>query len=283
MNWQNFRAVKCDFLTIFLFFRPRVCNLAYDFAPARVLHTLIYMYEKTRGIVLHVIKYSDKNSIAHVYTDTHGRMAFLLPQGATRAARMRNAMFMPLSVIEFEACITAGREIATFRDCKSLLPLSSLYAEPAKSAVAMFMSELLARTVQESEGNDPLFRFIVGSVRLLNSMERGVANFHICFLYHLGAFIGIEPDTATYREGYWFDMDNGIFTQSHPMHSHVLAPKEAAVIKLLSRMTFANMHLFKFNRVQRNEVLDIALSYYKLHNSTIGAMKSPEILRQVFG
>ena len=243
MNWQNFRAVKCDFLTIFLFFSPRVCNLAYDFAPARVLHTLIYMYEKTRGIVLHVIKYSDKNSIAHVYTDTHGRMAFLLPQGATRAARMRNAMFMPLSVIEFEACITAG----------------------------------------ESEGNDPLFRFIVGSVRLLNSMERGVANFHICFLYHLGAFIGIEPDTATYREGYWFDMDNGIFTQSHPMHSHVLAPKEAAVIKLLSRMTFANMHLFKFNRVQRNEVLDIALSYYKLHNSTIGAMKSPEILRQVFG
>ena len=105
MNWQNFRAVKCDFLTIFLFFRPRVCNLAYDFAPMRVLYTLIYMYEKTRGIVLHVIKYSDKNSIAHVYTDTHGRMAFLLPQGATRAARMRNAMFMPLSVLGGAAVI----------------------------------------------------------------------------------------------------------------------------------------------------------------------------------
>ena len=53
------------------------------------------MYEKMRGIVLHVLKYSDKNSIAHIFTDARGRMSFLIPQGNTRAARMRNAMFMP--------------------------------------------------------------------------------------------------------------------------------------------------------------------------------------------
>lgn len=240
------------------------------------------MYEKTRGIVLHVIKYSDKNSIAHVYTDTRGRMSLLLPQGATKAARVRNAMFMPLSMVEFEARLTPGRDLATFKECRCVLPLTRLYADPGKSAVAMFMSELLGRSILESERNEPLFRFIAASVQLLDRLDRGVANFHICFLYHLGPFLGIQPDTATYREGYWFDMENGIFTPSHPLHSHVLAPREAAVLQLLSRMTFANLHRFKFNRTQRNEILDIALAYYQLHNSTIGAMKSPDILRQVF-
>ena len=146
----------------------------------------------------------------------------------------------------------------------------------------MFISELLSRCIQESERNKPLFDYIAASVRLLDSMDRGVANFHICFLYHLGAFLGIQPDTATYRTGYWFDMENGIFTQSHPAHSHVLAPREAAVMMLLARMTFANLHHFRFNHVQRNEILDIALDYYKLHNSTLGSMRSPDILRQVF-
>ncbi len=240
------------------------------------------MYEKTRGVVLHVIRYNDKHSIAQVYTDMRGRMALLLPQGATRAARMRNAMFMPLSVLEFEACVVPGREIVSFKDCRYVMSPSGIYASPEKSAVAMFMCELLGRSIQESERNEPLFNFITASVQLLDSIERGVANFHICFLYHLGAFIGIQPDTATYHEGYWFDMINGVFSSSHPMHTNVLAPRAAAVIMLLSRMTFANLHHFRFNREQRNEILDIAISYYKLHNSTIGAMKSPDILRQLF-
>ena len=170
----------------------------------------------------------------------------------------------------------------SFKDCRCVVPLAGLYADPAKSAVAMFIRELLSRCIQESERNKPLFDYIAASVRLLDSMDRGVANFHICFLYHLGAFLGIQPDTATYRTGYWFDMENGIFTQSHPAHSHVLAPREAAVMMLLARMTFANLHHFRFNHVQRNEILDIALDYYKLHNSTLGSMRSPDILRQVF-
>ena len=78
------------------------------------------MYEKIRCIVLNVIKYSDKNSIAHVYTDKRGRMAFLLPQGSTRGARMRNAIFMPLSVIELEANLQPGKDIYSFRDARVL-------------------------------------------------------------------------------------------------------------------------------------------------------------------
>ena len=240
------------------------------------------MYEKLRGIVLATIKYSDKHNIVHVYTDGNGRMAFLVPQGNTRGTRMRNALLMPLSVVEFEARITAGRELATMHDLQRALPLSDIYTNPAKSAVAMFMGELLAHCIQEQESNNRLFTYIETSVLALEQTTRGVANFHICFTYHLGILIGIQPDTGTGNEGWWFDMQEGVFHPTPTGGSHWLRPEEARVIWLLSRMTFANMHLFRFNHTERNQVLEVMLTYYKLHHSTLGTLRSPEILKQLF-
>ena len=240
------------------------------------------MYEKLRGIVLSTIKYSDKHNIVHVYTDGRGRMAFAVPQGSTRGARMRNAMLMPLSVIDFEARIVAGRDLATMHDLSRAWPLVDIYCSPVKAALAMFVGEVLSHSIQEQESNRPLFAFVESAVMALEMMQRGVANFHICFLYHLGAHLGIQPDVGSYRKGYWFDMDGGIFVKFPSGGGHVMSPDEAEALHLISRMTFYNLHLFKFNREQRNRVLDVMLAYYRLHNSTLGNLRSPDILKQLF-
>lgn len=243
---------------------------------------ILRMFEKLNGIVLHVLRYSDKNSIAHILTNRYGRMSFLLPQGATKNARIRNAMFMPLNIIEFEAKIIPGKDLHSFRDARNIATLTEIYSDPVKNAIAMFISELLTRSIQESEENPSLFRFIRTSIELLNEIEVGVANFHIWFLYNLGVFLGIQPDIETYNEGYWFDMANGVFTNERPLHNHHLTPQDAPIILLLSRMTSRNLHHFRFNRSQRGEILDIALNYYRLHNSMNGTLRSPEILKQLF-
>ena len=240
------------------------------------------MYDKLRGIVLNVIKYNERHNIAHVYTDQRGLMAFLIPQGTTRGSRLWNALFMPLSLIEMEARISPGRDLSTFRDVRRYELLSSIYANPVKNAIALFVSELLTHVIHEPERNGALYRYVEQSIVLLENMQAGVANFHICFLYHLGAHLGIQPDVDTYRQGYWFDMDNGVFIPSPRSGVHLLQPDEAQVINLLSHMTFAGLHHFKFNRAERNRVLDTIITYYRLHNSTIGSLRSPEILKQLF-
>ena len=63
------------------------------------------MIEKLQGVVLRTIKYNDKNAIVRVYTDMHGVMAFLLPQGSGKVARQRRALFQPLSLVEIVADI----------------------------------------------------------------------------------------------------------------------------------------------------------------------------------
>ena len=239
------------------------------------------MRDKLTGVVLNTIKYNDKHSIVRIYTATRGITAFLARQCHTPAARMRAALLLPLSLVEFEANIPAGRDLGTMHDLRRTHQLTSIYADPYKNTITFFVSELLLHTIQEQEANQNLFNFIEQSVLALEEARRGIANFHLCFLYKLGALVGIQPDAESYRGGYWFDMAGGVFTPSRPMR-HGLEPQKAQFLHLMSRMTFDNMHLFSLNRNQRNEILDTILSYYHLHNSTLGTLKSPDLLQQIF-
>lgn len=240
------------------------------------------MYEKLRGIVLNTVRYSDKHNIVHIYTDGRGLMSFAVPLGKTQAARMRNAMLMPLSLVNIEASVANGRDLARLREVQRNFPLATIYSDPVKNAVALFISELLAHVIQEPEGNAYLFRYIEQAVQLLEQMPDKIANFHICFLYHLGAHLGIQPNIESYRQGYWFDMTEGVFTPAAVGGHALLQPQEAQVIHLLSRMTFSNMGVFRFNRDERNRMLDVIISYYRLHNAAIGTLRSPDILKQLF-
>ena len=240
------------------------------------------MYEKLKGIVLNTIRYSDKHNIVHVYTDGRGLMSFAVPIGKTQAARMRNALLMPLSLVDLEASVRSGRDLAVMRELRRNYALSTIYSNPMKNAIAMFVSELLAHVIQEPEGNEPLFLYIEKSVQLLEQLPDQVANFHICFLYHLGGHLGIQPNVESYSEGYWFDMTDGVFTPVAMRGHAMLQPQEAQVIHLLSRMTFSNMAVFRFNREERNRMLDVIINYYRLHNAAIGTLRSPDILKQLF-
>ena len=240
------------------------------------------MYEKLRGVVLNTIRYSDKHNIVHIYTDGRGLMSFAVPLGKTQAARMRNALLMPLSLVDLEAAVRPGRDLAVLREIHRNFPLATIYSDPVKNAISLFISELLAHVIQEPEGNDPLFRYIEQAVQLLEQLPDHVANFHICFLYHLGAHLGIQPNVESHHDGYWFDMTDGVFVPAAVSGHMNLQPSEAQVIHLLSRMTFSNMAVFRFNREERNRVLDVIISYYRLHNAAIGTLRSPDILKQLF-
>ena len=162
------------------------------------------------------------------------------------------------------------------------MPLQNIYADPVKNAEALFLSEVLCQTIKEPEANTPLFAFIARSIQILNLMEEGKANFHLCFLLQLCNFLGFSPNMESYRPGYFFDMLNGIFSSTRPTHSYTLDTRESEVFARLTRMDFNNLGYFRFNRGERNAILDRILAYYRLHQPGIDELKSPEILRAIF-
>lgn len=231
-------------------------------------------------VALKATKYSDTQTILTAYSRELGRVSLAMPAGNGKAAARVRALTMPLGIVECVSEPRAGREILPMRQVVQGRALRSLHSDPVKQMMAMFLSEVLAVVLQGGEPDRALFDFLEAGVGVLDEADGArTANFHICFLFNLARHLGIEPDVSTYERGSVFDMADGRWRASMPLHRNYLVPDDAGVAYQLSRMTFANMHCFRFSRIQRNAIIDGILEYYSLHYVSMRHLRSLDILR----
>ena len=60
------------------------------------------MFVKSRGIVLHTIKYNDAQIICHVLTEQAGSVAFMVRISRSPRAAVRHMLFQPMALLELE-------------------------------------------------------------------------------------------------------------------------------------------------------------------------------------
>ena len=84
------------------------------------------MLQKTKGIVLHTLKYNDTSIIVDMYTELAGRTSFLVPVPRSRKAAVKSVLFQPLSFIEFEADYRPNATLYRVKEAKSFYPFTSI-------------------------------------------------------------------------------------------------------------------------------------------------------------
>ena len=99
------------------------------------------MLQKTKGIVLHTLKYNDTSIIVDMYTELSGRASFLVTVPRSRKAAVKSVLFQPLSFIELEADYRPNATLYRVTEAKSFYPFSSIPYDPYKSSMALFLSE----------------------------------------------------------------------------------------------------------------------------------------------
>ena len=240
------------------------------------------MLEKTLGIVLHIIPYNDKIAVAHLYTERYGRASYLFPQGTGKKARMFRSLFMPFSILELDIDHRNSRELQKIVEAHTVMPLQNIYADPVKNAEALFLSEVLFRAVKDTEPDERLFRFIYDSIQVLEYTDKGIANYHLVFLFHLLRYLGIFPNVTHRQEEVYFDLQNGVFTSVPPLHTHYLGIEETKIFNRLLKITYENMSLYTFSRQERVQIIQRILEYYHLHLPDFSEIKSLSVLRSLF-
>lgn len=231
-------------------------------------------------IALKATKYSDTQTILAAYTRELGRVSFALPAGTGKSAARMRALTMPLGIVECASDVRPGREILPMRQVAQSVPLAELHADPVKQMMALFLAEVLTAVLQGGGADEGMYDFLEMVIRILDNADaRQTANFHLCFLYGLGRRLGIEPDVSTYVDGSLLDMEDGTWRLSAPLHRNFLDPESSALAWRLSRMTFANMGRFRFNRMERNAILDGMLEYFSIHYVSMRRLRSLDILR----
>lgn len=241
------------------------------------------MLQKIKGIVLRTLKYSDTSIIVDMYTEESGRASFLVAIPRSKKASVKSVLFQPLSFLELEVDCRPTVTLHRVKEAKSFYLFSSIPYHPYKSAMALYLSEFLYRAIREEAENRPLFAYLQHSITWLDACADGFANFHLVFLMRLSRFLGLYPNLDDYHEGDYFDLLNASFTSVCPQsHAFYIQPAEAARLRLLMRMNYDTMHLFAMNREERSRCLTIINDYYSLHLPDFPALKSLDVLKEMF-
>ena len=111
------------------------------------------MLQKTKGIVLHTLKYNDTSIIVDMYTELSGRASFLVTVPRSRKAAVKSVLFQPLSFIEFEADYRPNATLYRVKEAKSFYPFSSWFTFVTSIRVSSICSI-------------PLFRFADTSIKV---------------------------------------------------------------------------------------------------------------------
>lgn len=234
-------------------------------------------------IALRTIRHNERHNILSGYTLEGGRMAFAVSAGTGRSASRMRALLMPLSLVECEADVRHGREVHTLIQPRPLVALHGLYANPVKTALALFLAEVLEIVLRDGPADELSWRYVAEGIVALDSLDADrTANFHAVFLFGLARVMGIAPDTGEYRVGMVFDMADGVFRLTAPMHRHFLTAEDSAAVATLSRLTYGNMHLWRLSRMQRRRLLEELLRYYTLHYAAMGNLKSLDVVKSLF-
>jgi len=231
-------------------------------------------------IILRTIRHNERHNILTAFSLESGRVAFAVSAGSGRAASRMRALMMPLSIVECEADIKPGRDIHTMANVRSMTALHGIHSHPVRSSLAMFLAEVLGCILRDGPPDSLLWQFIAdGIVNLDRIPPAKLANFHLCFLSRLAAVLGIAPDIGSYSDGMVFDMADGRFRMTPPLHPHFFSAADSRAVPMLGRLTFQTMHLWRLSRDERRRILDGILEYYSIHYATLTGLKSLDILR----
>ena len=240
------------------------------------------MLTKTQAIVLHAIKYGETRLIVDMFTRQHGRLSFIVSLPKSPKAKVRKQFFQPLTMLEIEADLRPKIQLQKIRDVRLAVPFITIPFDPNKLSISLFIAEFLYHALRGEQQNAPLYDYVANSIIWLDSQDVRYANFHLVFLMRLSRFLGFYPNLDHYQVGDYFDLRESIFTSQPPMHRDFLMPQEAEKIQVMMCMDFPTMHLYKMSHHERNRLLEVSLTYYRLHLPDFPEMKSVEVLRDMY-
>ena len=118
------------------------------------------MLEKTRGIILHQIKYSDSSIVIQTFTRKFGRQSFIIKGMRSSKTGKHNILFQPLFILDLELYYKGTREMQTLKEFSVSFTPYDIYSNIRKSVVAIFLGEVLTSVLREESPHEEMFDYI---------------------------------------------------------------------------------------------------------------------------
>ena len=225
--------------------------------------------------------YSETSIIARVYTEQLGLQTYIVKGVRKKGARIKRNLFAPLSIIQLVANHKEGEGMRVMREASCEYQLNGIATDIAKTAVSIYISELLAHSVSAQMADPNLYGFIEDAILNLDRATGSVAGFPLSFTIGLTQFLGFAPHNNFSVNNIYFDMVEGNFCPYPPENPYYLSsPLSNRLSEVLSALN-AGIVSIVADHATRNELLAKMLEYFRIHIPSFGEIKSVQVLGEV--
>lgn len=220
------------------------------------------MLFKTRGIVFRFTKYGETSIIVNIFTEMFGLQSYIVNGVRSKSSKNKIALYQPLTLLDLVVYHKENANVLRIKEIRCLHPYVTIHQDIRKSAIAMFLNEIVNKAVKEESHAEELCAFMIDSFIALDEIA-SPENFHLIFLLKLSRFLGFGPQTNDeVLDGWMLDKD-----------------EEALLKKLL---TAEYDQVMPMSQLSRRNVLDALLRFYATHSENFGEIRSVQVLKEMF-
>jgi DNA repair protein RecO (recombination protein O) len=225
--------------------------------------------KKSKGIVLSYIKYSETSIIVRIFTREFGLKSFIINGARSKSSKSKMAFYQPLTLLDLVIYDKEGTSLNRISEAKLALPFQLIPFEFLRSGIAMFMSEVMGKSVFEGFQNEDFFDFLESTIRLLDSKDTALVHFPLVFLWESSKYLGFAPEDS---ESFFTEL------KQYPQGPDVME-EEKEYLDAIIVESFNCKHQFP-SKIRRN-MLDHFLLFYGNHLDLSYDWKSVKVLRQM--
>lgn len=234
------------------------------------------MNYKTEAIVLGHLKHTDSRVILHAFTRDLGWVSFVTNIGGKKRPR---ALIQPMNLLELDFNFKESKELQTIQQIALSSSLNQIWSEVPRASVAMFMAEVLSKSLHRNYPNPTLFNFTRQMILDLDKEEH-FASFPIRFMLGLAECLGIGIEIPETRGRYFFNPILGEWLGSAESKMCLSLETGSLLFDLLMFLGDAGP-LPKLNSAQRSALLEVLILYLKEQLDMKREIKSHQVLEVV--
>ncbi|MCF8309279.1 MAG: DNA repair protein RecO [Bacteroidales bacterium] len=239
------------------------------------------MLHKTKGIFFQKINYSESSLIVKIYTHRFGLQSYLLKGARKKKSHTQVNVLQHLALLDMEVYHRGNANLQKIKEFSVSRHFKEIPYNVRKSAISMFINEVLLKSIKEEEANASLFRFLENAILLLDVTQEKVVNFHLIFLIQLTRYLGFYPHNNFSEATPYFDMNEGHFISSLK-HPQVMDESKSKWLSQLIKVSLENRNQIQIPHEQQTGIMEKILEYYTLHLPGFTKVKSMDVLRTVF-
>lgn len=238
------------------------------------------MLVTTKALVISALKYGEADLIVKLYTLSHGLKTYML-KGVLKSkkGRFKASLFQPLTQLDIIANHRDRGSLEYLKEARISHPYHTLHTQVVKSALVMFLAEVLRYAIKEEEANPNLFGFLQETLLQLDQAQQ-IGNFHLLFLLKLSTHLGFYPETSGYEKPY-FNLLEGNFEENQS-NNYCIKGENLEVLRRFLGINFDDLSKIKLGQSTRKNFLNILLLFYELHIEGFKKPRSLAVFNEIF-